>query len=322
MEKKIYINAYLLSFRRSDNNMLNKGRWMEGINPAVITPFTKERELDEDGLIINLKFLIESGVHGLVVNGCTGEASSLSPEERKRVIRIAVTEAKGHNIPVIAGTGSTNTKDVVKLTKDAKESGADAALIVTPFFTIPNEEGLMKHYKTVDEQIGLPIILYNIPQLTNVNLTPTIIVKLCEEVSSIVGVKDSYGNISQFSETVRLLGDKISVLTGGDDILLPAFSLGASGAIIALGNIAPKMTVDLFNFMQKGDLNKARELYFKLLPIARAIGAENNFPAQVKEAVALLGRPAGPCRSPIMPLEELERKEIAQALKHAELLAS
>jgi 4-hydroxy-tetrahydrodipicolinate synthase len=300
--------------------MLKKERKIKGINPAVITPFTREGKLDEDGLRVNIKFLIESGVHGLVVNGCTGEAASLSPEERKRVVRVAVSEVKGKDVPIIAGTGATNTEDTIKLTNDAKEAGAYAALIVTPFFSIPNEKGLIKHYKAVGEKVGLPIILYNIPQLTNVNLNPTITVKLHEEVQSIVGIKDSSGNISQFSETVRLLGKKISVLTGGDDLLLPAFSLGASGAIIALGNIAPKMTVDLFNLMQKGDLNKARDIYYKLLPIARAIGGENNFPAQVKEAVNMLGRPAGLCRSPIVPLEEQEKKKIVQALKHAGLL--
>ena len=291
----------------------------KGIIPAVITPFTQEGKLDEDTLRDTIRFLIDSRVYGLMVNGSTGEAANLSSEERKRVIKITVDEGEG-KVPIIAGTGTPSTKVTIELTKDAKDAGANAAMIVTPFYLIPNTEGIIRHYKTIAENVDIPIVLYNIPQHTKVNLIPSLIAQLCEEIPSIVGLKDSYGNLGQFAETIRLVGNKISVLSGCDDLLLPSFILGARGAIIALGNIAPSMAVDMFNSVQKGDLDKAKDIYFKLLPTTRAIGSEYNFPAPVKEAIKLLGRPGGPTRSPIVPITEQEREDIREALKYAGLL--
>lgn len=292
---------------------------LNGIIPAVITPFTKEGKLDEDALRANMRFLIKSGIHGVMVNGSTGEAENLSPRERKRVIKIAVEESGG-KVPVIAGTGVPSTRVSIKLTRDAKDGGADAAMIVTPFYLIPNTEGIIKHYKAIAENVDIPIVPYSIPQHTKVTLTPSIIAQLCEEIPNIVGLKDSSGNMGQFAENIELVGDKISILTGCDDLLLPSFILGARGAIIALGNIAPTMAVDLFNFVQRRNIEKAKEVYFKLLPIARAIGSEFNFPAPVKESIRLLGRPAGPTRSPIVPMTEQEIETIKEALKYAGLL--
>jgi 4-hydroxy-tetrahydrodipicolinate synthase len=291
----------------------------KGIIPAVLTPFNNKGEFDEEAQRENLRFLIENGVHGLMVNGSTGEAENLSREERRKNVELAVEEAGG-KIPVIAGTGVPSTKVTIDLSKDAKDAGADAVMIVTPFYLIPNEEGLIKHYKTIAEKVDIPIVLYNIPQHTKVNLDSILIEKLCNEVSTIVGLKDSYGNLSQFADTIARVGDKISVLTGCDDLILPSLILGAPGAIIALANIAPKMVVELFEYVQKGEINKAKEIYFKLLPIARAIGSEYNFPAPVKEAVNLLGRKAGPPRSPITQLSTKEKEEIKKALKHAGLI--
>jgi 4-hydroxy-tetrahydrodipicolinate synthase len=291
----------------------------KGIIPAVLTPFNNKGEFDEEAQRENLRFLIENGVHGLMVNGSTGEAENLSREERRKNVELAVEEAGG-KIPVIAGTGVPSTKATIDLSKDAKDAGADAVMIVTPFYLIPNEEGLIKHYKTIAEKVDIPIVLYNIPQHTKVNLDSILIEKLCNEVSNIVGLKDSYGNLSQFADTIARVGDKISVLTGCDDLILPSLILGAPGAIVALANIAPKMVVELFEYVQKGEINKAKEIYFKLLPIARAIGSEYNFPAPVKEAVNLLGRKAGPPRSPITQLSIKEKEEIKKALKHAGLI--
>jgi len=288
----------------------------KGIIPAVLTPFNNKGEFDEEAQRENLRFLIENGVHGLMVNGSTGEAENLSREERRKNVELAVEEAGG-KIPVIAGTGVPSTKVTIDLSKDAKDAGADAVMIVTPFYLIPNEEGLIKHYKTITEKVDVPIVLYNIPQHTKVNLDSTLIEKLCNEAPNIVGLKDSYGNLSQFADTIARVGDKISVLTGCDDLILPSLILGAPGAIVALANIAPKMVVELFEYAKKGEINKAKEIYFKLLPIARAIGSEYNFPAPVKEAVNLLGRKAGPPRSPITQLSTKEKEEIKKTLKHA-----
>jgi len=290
-----------------------------GIIPAVVTPFTDENKLDVDALRQAIRFYIKNGVHGIMVNGSTGEVASLSADERKKVVEIAVEETK-KGIPVIAGTGASSTATTIELTKDAKDAGADTAMIVTPYYLIPNEEGLIKHYKTIAEKVDIPIMPYNIPAHTNVNLTPSIIARLCKEVPNIVGLKDSSGNLSQFAETIRLIGNKISVLNGGDDLLLPSLILGGHGAIIALANIAPKMTVELFDSVQEGDIKRAREIYYKLLPIARAIGSERNFPAPVKEALKQLGRSAGSTRSPIVQLTDQEKEQISDALKYAGLI--
>ena len=290
----------------------------EGIIPAVITPFDNKEKVDVDALTENLRFLVKSGVHGVMVNGCTGEATSLTPEERKLVIRTAVEEAR-KKIPVIAGTGAPSTGETVRLSINACDAGADAAMIVTPFFLIPDERGLIKHYKTVSDSTDIPIVVYHIPQHTNVHLAPRNIAKLCEEIPKMVGLKDSFGNMGQFAETVRLVGDRISVLTGGDDLLLPSFVVGAQGAIIALGNIAPKIVVELFNSVKNGDIDRAKGLYFKLLPIAQAIGSAQNFPAPVKAAIRLLGRPAGRVRSPIVPATAEEIENIKKALAYAGL---
>lgn len=296
----------------------HKNLRLSGIIPAVITPFDNNGIVDIDSLKVNVKWLINCGVHGIMVNGCTGEAANLSPEERIQVVKTAVKEAQG-KIPVIAGTGVPSTRETVKLTIDAKDAGADAAMVVTPFFLIPNEKGLINHYKTVSEKADIPIVVYHIPQHTNVHLLPKDVNNLCEKVPNIVALKDSYGNVGEFAETVRLVGNKISVLTGGDDLLLPAFIVGAHGAIVAIGNIAPKIAVEIFNSVKNGEIENAREKYFKLLPIAKAIGSAINFPAPVKAAINLLGRPAGLVRSPIVPSTEKEIETIKNALTYADL---
>ncbi|GAI04654.1 unnamed protein product, partial [marine sediment metagenome] len=233
----------------------------------MITPFTEKGEVDIEGIVENVEFLTKSGVHGIVVNGCTGEAVSLTREERTKVIRTSVNAAKG-KVKIIAGTGVPTTRQVIELTEDAKSAGADTVLVITPFLEIPSKEGLFKHYETLAKTVDIPVIVYNIPQHTGVEIDPQTLNKLAE-IDNIVGVKDSSGNLSQFAEMIRLTGDKISVLSGSDDLLFQSFLMGASGAIIALGNIAPKMTVDLYNAVKDGDIEKAKEIYYKLLPVAR-----------------------------------------------------
>jgi 4-hydroxy-tetrahydrodipicolinate synthase len=292
----------------------------DGIIPPVITPFTEKGDLDEAGLRKNLKFLLDSGVHGIVVNGTTGEAESLTIEERRQILKIAESEIGG-KVPLIAGTGAPSTRAVIKLTKDAKDAGADAALIVTPFYHVPTEEALIKHYQEVGESVDLPIIVYNIPQHTSVNVNPPILKRLCDSVPQIIAYKDSSGNMGQLAETIRVFKDKISILIGADDLLLPGLVLGAQGAIIAVGNVAPRLAVEIFTLTAKGDLTGAKERFFKWLPLARACTLSTyNFPAGVKDAVRLLGRPAGPSRAPLTLSSPEEMEVIRQALKNIGLL--
>lgn len=292
---------------------------LNGIIPAIVTPFTDDGELDENSLREHINYLLSQGIHGILVNGSTGEAENLSREERKRIIQITVEEVGGR-VPVIAGTGVPSTRTTIELTEDAKKMGADAVMIVTPFYLIPNEDGLLRHYKLIAENVDIPFVLYSIPQHTKVNLTPSLVRKLCEEVPNVMALKDSSGNISQFAETLMMVGDRISVLTGSDDLLFPSFMLGARGAIIALGNIAPRLCIELFNSIKTGDISRAKEIYFKLLPISKAIGSEYNYPSLIKEALKLLGRPAGPTRSPIVSASKEEIEAVKQALRFAGLI--
>ncbi len=192
-------------------------------------------------------------------------------------------------------------------------------MIVTPFYEIPSQEGLYKHYASIAEAIDIPICLYNIPPHTQVEIAPETLEKLAK-IGNIQALKDSSGNLSYFAEVMRRVGDKISILNGGDDITLPCFALGCHGAILALANIAPRMVVDLFQAMQQKERETSLDIFFKMLPIARAISVPQNFPAPVKEAVNMLGRAAGPARSPIIPISDAEKGDIKKALQYAGLL--
>jgi 4-hydroxy-tetrahydrodipicolinate synthase len=288
-----------------------------GIIPAMLTPFTSSGDLDLDGLKKNVDFLIENGVSQIMCLGSTGEAATLTREECVKVTEATVEAANGR-VPVMAGTGATSTREVIERSKEAKSAGADSIMIGTPFYEIPNQDGLYKHYASIAEAVDIPICLYNIPPHTQVEIAPETLEKLAK-IGNIQALKDSSGNLSYFAEVMRRVGDKMSILNGGDDITLPCFALGCHGAILALANIAPRMVVDLFQATQQNDKGKSLDIFFKLLPIARAISVAQNFPAPVKEAVNMLGRPAGPARSPIVPVGNSEKEEIKKALQHAGL---
>jgi len=291
---------------------------VEGIIPAMLTPFTDKGEIDIDGIRETVDFLIENGVSEIMCLGSTGEAATLTREECIKVTEATVKAISGR-VRVMAGTGATSTKEVIERTKEAKSAGADSVMIVTPFYEIPTQEGLYRHYATIAETVDIPIVLYNIPPHTHVEIEPQTLERLAE-IDNIVALKDSSGNLSYFAEAMRLVGDKISVLTGGDDITLPCFALGCHGAILALCNIAPRMVVDLYQAVQQKEMAKAEKLFYQLLPIARAISVPENFPAPLKEAVRMLGRPAGLARGPIIPVSEPEKEAIRKALKIANLI--
>jgi len=291
---------------------------MEGIIPAMLTPFTRNGDLDLDGLKKNVDFLIESGVSQIMCLGSTGEAATLTRQECVKVTEATVKASNGR-VPIMAGTGATSTREVIERSKEAKSAGADSVMIVTPFYEIPSQEGLLKHYTSIAEAVDIPICLYNIPPHTQVEIAPETLEKLAD-IDNIAALKDSSGNLSYFAEVMRRAGDKMSILTGGDDITLPCFALGCHGAILALVNIAPRMVVDLFQAVQQKDREKSLDIFFKLLPVSRAISVPQNFPAPVKEAVNMLGRPAGPARSPILPLDNTDKADIKKTLQYAGLL--
>jgi len=290
---------------------------LEGIMPPHITPMKHDGEIDESSLRECVRFWIESGVHGLVPCGSNGEAPYLSREERKKVIEIVVEEANG-KIPVIAGTGCMSTKETIALTKDAEDVGATAALIVTPFYFRLSNREIIEHFKEISESVDIPIVLYNVPKFTGVNLEPSVIAQLAE-LDQVIGVKDSSGSIWQIAEIIRLAGNKLSVLAGTGDVIFPTLMLGGRGAIVAIANVAPKICVNLYEAVKSGQYSKAKELQLKLLPLNEVLTKKYGVTA-VKEALNIIGKPAGYPRKPLLSLEDQSRAEIWAVLKNLMLI--
>lgn len=294
-----------------------KNNKFDGIFVAMITPFKSDGSLDIEGIKTNADYYMKQGCAGIVCNGSTGEAINLSREERIQVIEATKETLNGRGL-IIAGTGAPTTAAAVEQTQDALKAGADATLVITPFNCIPNTEGLIKHYNMV-ASVGLPVILYNLPAHTGVEITMDTFDELIKN-EKIIGIKESSGNFGLMGNIIRKYGDRVILFTGSDDLILQVFALGAKSAILALGNIAPAQIVDVLTRVQKNDLEGARKTYLKLLPISSAISASVNFPAPVKEAVRLLGRPSSDPRMPTLPVGKAESESIKEALQYAGLL--
>ncbi|MGB4086419.1 4-hydroxy-tetrahydrodipicolinate synthase [Methanothrix sp.] len=266
-----------------------------GVFPAIITPFLEDMSLDEEGLKRNVLHLCQTGIAGIVPCGTTGEAATLTIAEHKRVIEITVENS---SVPVIAGTGSNNTREAVELTCHAAEAGADAALLITPYYNRPNDRGMFEHFKTVAEKCNIPMVLYNVPKRTGIDLKPELVAKL-SRIKNIVAVKEASGSLSQLSQIIEQTRESdFSVLSGDDDLTLPSIALGAQGVISVVANVAPRKTVAMVNAMLKGDLEKARSLHYELAPLVRAMFLETN-PIPVKSAQKYLGLAGGPLRLPL-----------------------
>jgi len=283
----------------------------KGVMPPHITPFKRNGEIDEEALRQCVNFWIENKVSGLVPCGSNGEAPYMSREDRSKVIRIVVDQSNG-KVPVIAGTGSLSTEETIHLTEDAKDAGADAALIVTPFFFRLSDEELFEHYKAIVESVDLPVILYNVPKFTGFNLEPRVVAKLAR-LENVVGIKDSSGNIGQIGEIIRLVGDKLSVLAGTGDLIYPTLMLGGKGAIVAVANAAPLQCSEIYEAFLRGEHEKARNIQLRLLPLNDALTRKYGVVA-CKEALSIMGKPAGGPKRPLLALSEVSRAEIRQAL--------
>lgn len=290
---------------------------VKGIIPAVVTPFKENQELNEEGFRKIINYLIEGGVHGLFVCGSQGEVWTLNEEEKKRVIDVAVDEVNGR-VPVYAGTGDVTTRNVITLSKYALNVGADAVSIVTPFFVRPSQDELFEHYEKVARSVDIPIVLYNNPDRTGVNLDVKTVCRLAE-TDNIVGIKDSSGDLTLTAEYINSCPKNFAVVAGRDSLILATLLYGGKGAIAATANIAPKMVVEIYESFVKGEIEKAREFQFRLLPLRLAFNL-GTFPLVVKEAMNLVNQPAGPARDPVKALSEENRKKLKQILKDAGLL--
>ncbi len=273
----------------------------KGSYVAIVTPF-KDDNLDEPGLRKNIRFLMDNGSDGIVACATTGESPSLSDDEYERIIKICLEEVDG-KIPVIAGAGTNSTTKTIKIAQKVQKLGANGLLIVTPYYNKPTQQGLYQHYKTVSKETDLPIIIYNVPGRTGVNIFPQTVARLAKDCKNIVAIKEASGNLDQVSEIVNLLGDGFDILSGDDSLTLPMLAIGAKGVISVIANIFPKDVSDMCNYFFEGKIEKARELHIKMFPVVKSLFIETN-PIPVKKAMELMGLPAGNPRLPLVPMSE------------------
>lgn len=283
---------------------------------AIITPFNNGA-VDEEKLRELVEFQIANGTDAIVPCGTTGESSTLSYQEHDRVIEIVV-EQVNKRVPVIAGTGSNSTHEAIEITRHAKELGADGALLVTPYYNKPSQEGLFRHYKAVADAVALPQILYNVPGRTGVNLLPETVARLAEH-GNIVAIKEATGSLQQASEVLALCGDKLDVLSGDDFITFPMMSCGAKGVISVVANIMPKEVAALTDAFFAGNLEEARRLHLQLLKISNAMFIESN-PVPVKAAAGLMGLCSDEVRLPLAPLLDGNKTKLAAVMKEYKLI--
>jgi 4-hydroxy-tetrahydrodipicolinate synthase len=284
-----------------------------GVIAAVVTPFKPDYELDEEGLKKLVDYLTKNRVHGIMTTGGNGEFPHLLHEERWKVLEVAIEAAKGR-VPIIACTASCSTKETLMLTGHAKEVGADAVIIVPPYYFKLPEESIYEHYKTVAEKVKVPIIVYNNPEYTGNNICPKLMAKL-SEIEGIVGLKQSNYDISQTTEIIRLVGDKIAVLTGIDSQLYPTLCIGGKGVFSTAACVLPRQMVELYEAFESGDYSKALKIHMKLQTINRFLEYDPGYVAPCKEMLRMLGLPAGPVRPPLPPFPSEKRTEIEEALK-------
>jgi 4-hydroxy-tetrahydrodipicolinate synthase len=283
---------------------------------ALVTPFAEDGEVDLEALRRLVEWQVDSGIHGLVPCGTTGEGATLAPEEQRRIIA-AVVEAAAGRVPVVAGCGSNDTRRTVEAARQATEAGADALLVVTPYYNKPNRSGMLAHYRAVVEDGGGPVVVYNVPGRTGQNLTPEMVLRLAE-IRGIVGIKEASGNLEQVAAILEGRPPGFRVLSGDDALALPTLSLGADGLISVVSNEAPAETARLIAAALEGDLGTARGLHYRLLPLMRANFLESN-PVPVKAALAMMGRCREQLRAPLGPPESSTREAIRDALRRAGL---
>jgi len=288
----------------------------QGSIVAIVTPFING-EVDEEKLRELVEFQIANGTDAIVPCGTTGESSTLDYAEHDRVIKIVV-EQVNKRVPVIAGTGSNSTREAIEITRHAKELGADGALLVTPYYNKPSQEGLYLHYKAIADAVALPQVLYNVPGRTSVNLLPTTVARLAVH-PNIVAIKEATGSLQQASEVLALCGENITVLSGDDFITLPMMACGAKGVISVTANIMPREISAMVDAFNAGNLEEAKRLHLYLLKISNAMFIETN-PVPVKTAVSLMGKCRDEVRLPLAPLAEANRAKLAEIMKEYGLI--
>lgn len=294
----------------------------EGTAVAMVTPFKEDGTIDEEGYRQNISWLIDQDVDGLVAAGTTGESATLSHEEHRKVLDIMIDEADGR-VTTIAGTGSNATSEALDLTKYADDAGADMALLITPYYNKPQQHGVIEHYTQIANSVDIDLITYNVPSRTSLDMAPETIVELAK-VDNIAALKEASSDVDKVSKTMKLLRengleDDIVILSGSDELTLPLMSIGARGVISASANIDPRTMVQMVNNILDGNYDKALELHYKQYDLIKALFIETS-PAPAKEALKMMGMPAGPLRLPLVPMLEENKAILKKALEDAGII--
>ena len=285
----------------------------KGAGVAIVTPMYEDGSVNYDKLAELLEEQIAGGTDAIIICGTTGESATMSEAEHSKVIKFAIDKV-AKRIPVIAGTGSNCTQTAIELSKQAEADGADALLLVTPYYNKATQKGLIAHYTAIAESVSLPIIMYNVPSRTGCNIQPETAAYLAKNVKNIVAIKEASGNISQVAKVKALAGDSLDIYSGNDDQVIPLLALGGIGVISVLSNVAPKQTHDMVMEYMEGDREKALKIQLAALPLIDALFCEVN-PIPVKAALNLMGKEVGPLRAPLTTMEEAHQQTLAQAMK-------
>lgn len=288
-----------------------------GAMTAMVTPF-KNNTIDEEAYRAFIEWQIAEGIHGLIPCGTTGESATLSHEEHERVIEICIEQVAGR-VPVLAGAGSNNTSEAIALSKFAKKAGADGALLITPYYNKPTQQGLYEHYKAIAQAVDLPLIPYNVPSRTGCNMLPPVVAKLANEFSNIVGIKEATGDMTQASLLLEICPPKFAVLSGDDLTALPLLALGGQGLISVTSNIAPARVASMCNNFANGDIKGARAEHHALFPLSKALFMVTN-PIPVKSALAMMGKMSAEMRLPLCPMSAEDEEKLTQVLLEQNLL--
>ncbi len=281
-----------------------------GCMVALVTPF-KDNKVDWESVESLVEFHIENGIHGIVPCGTTGESATLTHKEHNEVVEAVVKFVK-KRVAVIAGTGSNSTQEAIEFTRSAEQAGADGALMISPYYNRPTQEGIYQHYKKVASEVHIPLIIYNIPSRTGSKIEPETLARLAE-VKNIAGVKEATGSVDQAMEVLRLCGDGLEVYSGEDSLTFSLMALGGKGVISTVANVAPREMSQLTRACFEGDWEKGRKIQFQLIPLIRSLFIETN-PIPVKTALAVMGKCGGELRLPMTPMGEQNVKKLEKAM--------
>lgn len=293
----------------------------EGTTVAMVTPFTKDDGVDETGMRENINYLIENGVNGILAAGTTGESATITHDEQRKMIDILVDEVNGR-VKAIAGAGSNSSKEALGLVQHAEDSGADAALVITPYYNKPQQHGLYQHYKLLSESTNIPIIVYNVPSRTGTDIDVETIGKVAQ-LDGIVGIKEANPDMDKVSHTIKRLQDldctDFAVLSGNDNLTLPMIAMGAKGVISVVANVDPARMSQMVDAGLKGDFKTAFKLHYELYNLMKVLFIESN-PVPAKESLNMMGRPAGHVRMPLAPLKEESKAKLSEVLNDLGLI--